>query len=183
MPFWSVMLLAVGLAMDAFAVSISCGITGNKNRMMTAVSCAAAFGLFQAGMALAGWLLADLFDHYIEAVDHWIAFGLLAFIGLKMIYEARRGEEPVTLESMKMLLALSVATSIDAMAAGIGLSAVRAPIAVPAAAIGVTTMVLSFLGVLFGARLGSCRYAKFFDAVGGIILIVLGVKILIEHMG
>ncbi len=175
-------LLALGLAMDAFAVSISCGISDKESRYQTATKCGITFGIFQAGMTAIGFILASTLANFIEPVDHWVAFGLLVFIGGKMLYEAATGCKPIKLTSTKMLLTLAVATSIDAMAAGISLAAIRTPIVMTLVMIGVITAVLSYIGVLFGARMGQGKYGKYFDIAGGLILIGLGIKILIEHL-
>ena len=144
--------------------------------------CAVTFGFFQAAMAGIGFLLASTLADFVEPVDHWVAFGLLCFIGARMLYEAATGCKAIQLTSLKVLLTLALATSIDAMAAGIGLAAISTPIFLPLVLIGTITLVLSYLGVLFGARMGQCKYGKYFDIAGGLILIGLGIKILIEHL-
>jgi len=184
MNFFSILLLAFGLAMDAFAVSISCGITSKKEQKMAdALRCGIAFGVFQSAMVAAGWVLGAAFSNFIEPIDHWIAFVLLAFIGGKMIFEAIREEsEGMQLTGMKMLLTLALATSIDAMAAGIGIAAIGYSIVLPIILVGVVALVLSFCGVLLGCVLGNGKCEKFFNILGGVILIGLGIKILIEHL-
>lgn len=182
MSMLSRILLALGLAMDAFAVSISCGISDKQARYRTAMKCGVTFGFFQAAMTAIGFLLASTLANFIEPVDHWVAFGLLSFVGGKMLYEAASGCQAIKLSSTKMLLTLAVATSIDAMAAGIGLAAIKTPMVLTIVLIGVITAVLSYVGVLFGARMGQCKYGKYFDIAGGLILIGLGIKTLIEHL-
>lgn len=178
----TLVILAIGLAMDAFAVSISSGMSRTCNTRHHSLRCGLSFGLFQGGMTLAGLLVASMFSKYIEPVDHWVAFILLLFVGGKMIYEATQDVESPPITSTKNLLILSVATSIDALAAGISLAAVRAPVILSIVLITVITFVLSYLGVHLGARIASRKAGKAFDVIGGLILIGLGIKILIEHL-
>ena len=183
------LLLGVGLAMDAFAVSICKGLATRKVNKKQAVIIALFFGGFQAIMPVIGWLLCKGFQTYIEAFDHWIAFALLAFIGVKMIIETlREKEDDVVIEEMdppldmKEMLMLAIATSIDALAVGISLAALDRPIVESAAIIGVVTFVISIIGVYIGNFFGN-RYKKRAELTGGIILVLIGVKILCEHMG
>ena len=183
------LLLGVGLAMDAFAVSICKGLAMRKVNKKQAVVIALFFGGFQAIMPIVGWFLCKGFQNYIEAFDHWIAFALLAFIGMKMIIETlSEKEEDVVVEKMdppldtKEMLMLAIATSIDALAVGISLAALDRPIVESAAIIGVVTFVISIIGVYIGNFFGN-RYKKRAEFVGGIILVLIGVKILCEHMG
>ena len=183
------LLLGVGLAMDAFAVSICKGLAMRKVNKKQAVIIALFFGGFQAIMPVIGWLLCKGFQTYIEAFDHWIAFALLAFIGVKMIIETlREKEDDVVIEEMdppldmKEMLMLAIATSIDALAVGISLAALDRPIVESAAIIGVVTFVISIIGVYIGKFFGN-RYKKRAELTGGIILVLIGIKILCEHMG
>ena len=183
------LLLGVGLAMDAFAVSICKGLAMRKVNKKQAVIIALFFGGFQAIMPVIGWLLCKGFQTYIEVFDHWIAFALLAFIGVKMIIETlREKEDDVVIEEMdppldmKEMLMLAIATSIDALAVGISLAALDRPIVESAAIIGVVTFVISIIGVYIGKFFGN-RYKKRAELTGGIILVLIGVKILCEHMG
>ena len=183
------LLLGVGLAMDAFAVSICKGLAMRKVNKKQAVIIALFFGGFQAIMPVIGWLLCKGFQTYIESFDHWIAFALLAFIGVKMIIETlREKEDDVVIEEMdppldmKEMLMLAIATSIDALAVGISLAALDRPIVESAAIIGVVTFVISIIGVYIGKFFGN-RYKKRAELTGGIILVLIGVKILCEHMG
>ena len=183
------LLLGVGLAMDAFAVSICKGLAMRKVNKKQAVIIALFFGGFQAIMPVIGWLLCKGFQTYIEAFDHWIAFALLAFIGVKMIIETlREKEDDVVIEEMdppldmKEMLMLAIATSIDALAVGISLAALDRPIVESAAIIGVVTFVISIIGVYIGNFFGN-RYKKRAELTGGIILVLIGVKILCAHMG
>ena len=183
------LLLGVGLAMDAFAVSICKGLAMRKVNKKQAVVIALFFCGFQAIMPIVGWFLCKGFQNYIEAFDHWIAFALLAFIGMKMIIETlSEKEEDVVVEEMdppldmKEMLMLAIATSIDALAVGISLAALDRPIVESSAIIGVVTFVISIIGVYIGNFFGN-RYKKRAELVGGIILVLIGVKILCEHMG
>ena len=183
------LLLGVGLAMDAFAVSICKGLAMRKVNKKQAVIIALFFGGFQAIMPVIGWLLCKGFQTYIEAFDHWIAFALLAFIGAKMIVETlSEKEEDVVVEKMdppldmKEMLMLAIATSVDALAVGISLAALDRPIVESATIIGVVTFIISIVGVYIGNFFGN-RYKKRAELAGGIILVLIGVKILCEHMG
>jgi manganese efflux pump family protein len=182
----SVLLIAVGLSMDALAVAIGRGSgLSRADRVRGALSMALAFGLFQALMPVAGWLLGSAFAGLIESVDHWIAFVLLAGIGGRMIYESFFGEDdgerPAL--SLRVLLLLAVATSIDALAVGIGLRLAdpATPILVAALLIGIVTFGLSLVGGLLGSRLGE-RFGRSMEALGGAVLIGIGLRILAEHL-
>ncbi|MBP3672835.1 MAG: manganese efflux pump [Oscillospiraceae bacterium] len=188
MGFGELFLLAVGLSMDAFAVSICKGLAMKKATIKGAMTCGVWFGGFQALMPLIGFFLGALFADAIQAFDHWVAFGLLALIGVNMLREAFGKEEECDScgdadLSVKTMFVMAVATSIDALAVGISLAmAGNVNIFVAIALIGVTTCVLSAIGVKVGNVFGS-RYEKKAEAAGGIILILLGVKILLEHLG
>ncbi len=184
MGFVSTLMLAIGLAMDAFAVSISTGISIKKSGINLALKMAFFFGLFQALMPIIGFYMAGYFYDYICHFDHWIAFFLLSLIGGKMILEAvKNGDEcetSKTLLSMKELLLLSFATSIDALAAGVSLSFLCTSVFFPAFFIGLVTFSLSFAGVVFGKKLG-CAFGKKMEIIGGVVLIILGLKIFIPE--
>ncbi len=178
-------LLAVGLSMDAFAVSICKGLASKKADANVMVTCGAWFGGFQALMPLIGYYLGSLFAAAIEAVDHWIAFILLAAIGANMLREAfSKKEEEVSADvSVKTMFVMAVATSIDALAVGISLAmAGDTNIWLAISLIGITTFVLSAIGVKIGSIFGS-RFEKKAEAAGGFILIFLGVRILLQHLG
>jgi putative Mn2+ efflux pump MntP len=180
----TIIFIAVGLAMDAFAVSVASGLAITKLRVRYALKIALFFGLFQALMPVLGWVLGLGFRHRIEAFDHWLAFGLLAAIGGKMIYESFRLEEaenPHDPMSIRVLLVLSVATSIDALAVGLTLTFIKVPIVTPAVIIGMVTFALSYAGVFLGEKVGHF-FEKKVEALGGLILIVIGIKILAEHL-
>lgn len=185
MNLLSLFLIALGLAMDAFAVSISSGLTIHRLKVGHAFTIAAFFGAFQAVMPVVGWLAGLSVQVYITAIDHWLAFGLLSVIGGKMIYEStfmdgdRDEKDPL---NIYVLLMLSIATSIDALAVGLSLSFLDISIALPALIIGAVTFVLSFAGVFIGDRFGHFFERKI-EILGGIILIGIGIKILVEHLG
>jgi putative Mn2+ efflux pump MntP len=184
MDLISIVLIAIGLAMDAFAVSVSCGLCTFYKRYMIALKAAFMFGFFQCGMLSLGWLAGFAFRSYIEPVDHWIAFILLTLIGGKMWKESMdENSTPMDLTSLKLMLVLALATSIDAFAAGIGVSALGYHILIPSVYVGAITFVLSLLGVLLGCRMAQyARYRKYLDRLGAVILIGIGIKILIEHL-
>jgi putative Mn2+ efflux pump MntP len=179
----TILLIAVSLAMDAFAVSIAHGMAIRNRRAATGLVMAGSFGTFQAFMPVLGWLAGLTFIELIASFDHWLAFGLLTFIGGKMIYSARTvsKEENEAKLTVPVLLILSVATSIDALAVGLSFSLLRVSITIPVVAIGVVTFLLSFAGFNFGNKL-----RKFFEhkvqVIGGVVLIVIGIKILLEHL-
>lgn len=177
-------LVALGLAADAFAVSVASGVTIRQLRIGHALKIAAFFGSFQAIMPLVGWLAGLSLAYLISGLDHWIAFGLLAFIGSKMVYESvRMGSRERTPDPLNVyvLLMLSVATSIDALAVGISFAFLSVTIITPVIVIGAVTFGLSFLGVYVGDRLGHF-FERRIETVGGLILIGIGAKILIEHL-
>ena len=183
-------LLAVGLSMDAFAVSVCKGLAMKKATLKAEATCGLWFGGFQALMPTVGFFLGALFADAIEAFDHWVAFALLAIIGINMLKEAlekkdKPGDNPEKDAdlSVKTMFLMAVATSIDALAVGISLAMVGSVnIWLAAAFIGICTCLLSALGVKIGNVFGS-RYEKKAELAGGVILILLGVKILLEHLG
>lgn len=183
-------LLAVGLSMDAFAVSVCKGLAIKKATLKAEATCGLWFGGFQALMPTVGFFLGALFADAIEAFDHWVAFALLAIIGINMLKEAlekkdESGDNPEKDAdlSVKTMFLMAVATSIDALAVGISLAMVGSVnIWLAAAFIGICTCLLSALGVKIGNVFGS-RYEKKAELAGGVILILLGVKILLEHLG
>ncbi len=190
MGFFELLLLAVGLSMDAFAVSICKGLSMKKADLRAMSICGVWFGGFQALMPLIGFLLGSLFAAAIEAVDHWVAFVLLAVIGANMLKEAFSQEEERDCGcgenadlSVKTMFVMAVATSIDALAVGISLAmAGDVNIWVAVALIGLITFAMSAMGVKIGNIFGS-RFEKKAQMAGGIILILLGLKILLEHLG
>lgn len=183
MLFLSLAALSLSLAMDAFAASITCGISGKGSKERLALKVGLLFGCFQAGMTVLGFLLGSAFRDIVGTVDHFIALVLLLIIGGKMVFDSvrnwKRGLECKPL-SNSALLSLSVATSIDAFAVGITLSLLREDLLVSASMIGAVALVLSFLGVLIGDRVKG-TFARYAEIAGGIVLIGLGIKIFIEH--
>ena len=177
-------LTAVGLSMDAFSVSVCKGLGMKRIDWRTTLVLALAFGGFQGGMPLIGWALGTQLLWLIEPIDHWIAFGLLAFIGGGMIREAIAGEEDEASGgvSVREVLLLAIATSIDALTVGIAFASLSVNIWLSVALIGVTTFVLSIVGVLVGNQFGM-RYQRPSQIAGGVILILIGAKVLLEHLG
>lgn len=179
------LVLAVALSMDAFAVSVCKGLSTKDPKARHALCVGLWFGGFQAFMPVVGYLLGSAFEAYIQAVDHWVAFVLLVLIGIGMVREALSGDEERMNESfsVKAMLPLSIATSIDALAVGVTF-ALLPGVNVPAAVlfIGMTTLILSAAGLWIGHLFG-LRYKKGAEITGGVILILLGVKILLEHLG
>ncbi|MCM1107230.1 MAG: manganese efflux pump MntP family protein [Blautia sp.] len=186
--FIELFLIGVGLSMDAFAVSVCKGLAMEKVNKKQAVVIGLYFGGFQALMPMLGWLLGIRFQQYITSIDHWVAFMLLAFIGGKMIAEALREKDEIESGPKdqpldhKELLLLAIATSIDALAVGITFAFLDTPIFEAIVIIGCTTFVLSIVGVIVGNFFGT-RYKKRAEISGGVILILIGLKILLEHLG
>lgn len=188
MSFLELFLIGVGLSMDAFAVAICQGLCMKKLNWRYATIIALFFGGFQALMPFIGWLLGSQFAGYIQNIDHWVAFVLLALIGGNMVREALSPEEEETACAVdqkldyKQLLLMAIATSIDALAVGVTFAFLEVSILPAISIIGCTTFVLSIVGVAVGNFFGA-RYKKRAELSGGIILILLGVKILLEHLG
>jgi putative Mn2+ efflux pump MntP len=179
----TILVIAVGLAMDAFSVSIAYGITTKSNGKTNAIKMASSFGAFQTFMPVLGWLMGVEILEIIAGFDHWLAFGLLALIGCKMIYEATSVEHQPRGKRLDFytLLILSVATSLDALAVGLSFALLKVSITMPIAIIGTITFTLSFLGATIGDKLGKAQSSKI-EVLGGLILIAIGIKILLEHM-
>lgn len=185
MGFLELFLIAVGLSMDAFAVAICKGLSVRKLKFSHMLITGAYFGVFQAVMPLIGYYLGQTFESYITSFDHWMAFVLLSLIGANMIRESfsKEEEEQNASFSFKTMLPLAVATSIDALAVGVTFGLMQGVNIFSAVGlIGVTTFVLSFVGVKIGNVFGS-KYKSKAELVGGIILILMGIKILLEHLG
>ncbi|MDP8267965.1 MAG: manganese efflux pump MntP family protein [Candidatus Tenebribacter davisii] len=180
----TIILIAFGLAMDAFAVSIASGVTLKCFKVCPAIRVAFFFGGFQALMPVLGWLAGTSFQHYIAAFDHWVAFGLLTFIGGKMIYESflfGKTKSNCDPNKLSTVFILAIATSIDALAVGLSFAVLNIQIIQPAIIIGIITFILSLLGVYLGGKIGSLFENKI-ELIGGIVLIGIGLKILIEHL-
>ncbi len=184
MSIWFVLLTAVSLAMDAFAVATCRGVEMKKFNIKHALIIGAFFGVFQAVMPIIGYFAAGLFEEYITAFAHWVAFALLLFIGGKMIFDCFKKDEDEQCEclNLKGLVVMSIATSIDALAVGITFALEDTNIWIAAGAIGGITFLLSFLGVFIGNRIGNKLNNKA-QFLGGIVLILIGVKIVLEAYG
>lgn len=183
MDLWELFVIAVGLSMDAFAVSICKGLSVQELKPRHAVTAGLYFGGFQAAMPLLGYLLGKSFQSVIESVDHWIAFALLAAIGINMIYEALKKDEEKQDASFgfKSMIPLAVATSIDALAVGVTFAFLQVSIVPAVSFIGVITFILSAVGVKVGNVFGE-KYKSRAEIFGGSVLIAMGIKILIEHL-
>lgn len=186
MPFIEIFLIAVGLSMDSLAVSIAAGTCSCKRRInyKNYLKIALFMGFFQGFMPLIGWLLGTSFAKQISSIDHWIAFVLLSFIGSKMVLEgfkSKENEKCIDFSNNKTLLILALATSIDALAVGVSFAMLNIKIYFPIAIIGVFTFIISFLGTIFGHKLGHKVNLRI-EIIGGLILIGVGAKILLEHI-
>ncbi|MEG1731989.1 MAG: manganese efflux pump MntP family protein [Longicatena sp.] len=184
MDILSVLFLGIGLSMDAFAVSIAKGMTIKKEELLKyALYLGFFFGLFQGMMPLLGYWIGSYFKSFISSIDHWIAFGLLGIIGINMIQEALHPKEDNKEEQLglKTILVLAIATSIDALAIGISFAFLQVDIILAVLIIGITTFILSFIAVIIGNKLGGLL-EKYAGILGGCILLLLGCKILIEHL-
>ncbi len=189
MSFFEIFMIGVGLSMDAFAVAICKGLNMRKLDKVQTLVIALFFGGFQALMPFLGWLLGKQFESYITSFDHWIAFVLLAFIGGKMIWDVFKGDDKDEAYcragarlDIKELFVLAIATSIDALAVGISFAFLQVNIGFAITLIGCTTFVLSAAGVFVGHKFGA-KYEDKATVVGGVILILIGLKILLEHLG
>jgi putative Mn2+ efflux pump MntP len=189
MTIFELVVLAIGLAMDAFAVAICKGLSSRDKFVKTGIACGIWFGFFQALMPLIGWALSQLVTEYVETFAPFIAFGLLIFLGIKMIKEAVESIKDERLGvcsegcdsslAPKVMFVFAIATSIDALAAGVSISMVDANIWLAILFIGLITFAFSFIGSIIGAKLGS-KFKSKAELAGGVILIALGIKILVE---
>lgn len=182
MDFSTVTLIAVGLAMDCFAVAVTSGIAIQQLKINHALRIALFFGGFQALMPLLGWLAGISLRDFISSIDHWIAFGLLSAIGLKMIYESRkldRDKENINPLNPYVLTMLSVATSIDALAVGVSFAFLQVPLISSVLVIGLMTFLITLFGVFVGNRIGHF-FENRMELVGGLVLMGIGIKILLE---
>lgn len=194
MAFLDILLLAVALAMDCFAVSIVSGVLLLRIRWATVLRMSFLFGFFQAAMPFLGWLLTSRFSRYIEAYDHWVAFGLLTFLGVRMLLPEKAGQDADTPPKRRnnparlaTQLSMAVATSIDALAVGISFACMGyrhvASLALPLAVIGAVSFLFGVGGNLLGLRFGeSIRHRLRPELAGGVILILIGIKILLSHL-
>ena len=185
MTTWTLLLIALGVSADAFAVALGKGLSLRTLRVRDALTVALVCGGFQALMPVIGWLLGTGLERWITTFDHWIAFGLLAAIGAKMIWEAFQADDAAAPESglrWRELLVLGVATSIDALAVGISLAVLDVDLLAAAATIGAVTAAVCFAGVYVGHRVG-LALRRPAEVAGGLLLIVIGASILIDHLG
>lgn len=183
--FLTFLILAIGLSFDSFAVSVSCGIMKNEIRFRQAVVIAFFLALFQAIFPVLGWLVGISLSQLISGIDHWIAFFLLLFIGVRMIIEGIRKMETIknfNPLNIKVMIGLAIATSIDALAVGISFGFLEVHIIFPVLIIGGVTFLAAMLGMLFGKKISGEKSHRSI-IVGGIILILIGLKILVEHIG
>ncbi len=188
MNILNILLIALGLSMDAFAVSVTNGIIIERIKIRHAFMISMSFGIFQAVMPVIGWAGGLAFRKYIESFDHWIAFILLLYIGAKMIFESFKSDEDekkVCAEKSclnpRVLVLMSIATSIDALAVGITFSILNVAIVMPVVIIGTITFIVCFIGVFIGKSVGHF-FEKKIEIFGGAILIIIGLKILVEHV-
>lgn len=188
MSFFEVLMIGVGLSMDAFAASVCKGLCMRRATLKNVLIIGVFFGGFQALMPLLGYFLGKQFEEYIVSVDHWVAFALLAFIGGKMIVDVIKDDGSESCDAketnlkLREVLILALATSIDALAVGISFAFLKVDIGSAVLTIGVTTLLLSSIGVVIGNKFGA-RYKNKATLAGGIILILIGTKILLEHLG
>lgn len=185
MPFWTIFLIAIGLAMDCFAVSLGVGTAGTATGRRPTFRLFFHFGLFQGGMTILGWLAGETIVNYIAGIDHWLAFGLLAFVGVRMIRSGFRkdGEQPAIPDPSRgmSLVMLSIATSIDALAVGLSLALLEVNVFWSALLIGGVSAALSLVGLTLGNQLG-IRFGKTMEVMGGIILMGIGLRVVITHL-
>lgn len=184
MTLLTIILLAFALAIDAFAVSIASGIAIKDLKIKHSLIIAAWFGIFQAIMPLLGWIGGLKLQRFISGIDHWVVFGLLLFIGAKMIYEAYRIESVEDRSNpmdVSVLFILSIATSIDALAAGFSFALLNVSVVSPVIIIGLITFIMSFIGVWIGNK-GTHFFEKKMEIAAGIVLISIGIKVLLEHL-
>jgi len=185
MSLMTILLLAVGLGIDAFSVAIGIGATNSKKSWAPVLRLSLAFGVFQFAMPLIGWLAGSTVVDRIQTFDHWIAFALLVLVGGKMIWEGFEKEsdrEKADQTRGWPLFLLSIATSIDALTVGFSFSLLKTPILFPAVIIGVICFVMTAVGMIFGKGLARV-FGKKVEILGGLVLIAIGVKILLEHIG
>lgn len=184
MKLYEIIFISIGLAMDAFAVSICKGLSMKKINWKSTIIIAIYFGLFQAIMPVFGYLLGSSFSVIVQKLDHWIAFILLAIIGGNMIKESKDDEAEKRNDKVdfKTMIFLAIATSIDALAIGVTFAFFEVNIFLSIIIIGIITLILSFLGVIIGNRFGD-KFQNKAEFTGGVILIIIGLKILLEHLG
>lgn len=184
MSIWEAVIIAIGLAMDCLAVSICIGTINFSCNVKIFLKIALHFGIFQGGMTFLGWLMGSNVMNIIENFDHWIAFGLLGYVGGKLFYDGVKSEVecPINPSNEKTIIMLSIATSIDALAVGIGLGALpHTNIALDVSLIAAVSFIFSMMGMMFGIKAGT-RFGNKMQMIGGICLFAIGLKILLSHM-
>jgi manganese efflux pump family protein len=184
MSFFEVFFIAIGLAADAFAVSVAAGSTGATRGQRSMLRLSFHFGLFQFIMPVLGWLGGLSIEHYVQSFDHWIVFGLLVWVAIHMIRSTRTDDEDIVQQDPSrgvLLVVLSVATSLDALAIGLSLALLHVSIWYPSVVIGVVTGVTSFAGILLGQRFSN-KFGKRAAEIGGVLLLLIGVRILLAHL-
>ena len=184
MDLITILLIALGLAMDCFAVSLGIGTSPVEKDARTVFRITFHFGLFQGLMTFLGWLAGSSVVNLISRFDHWIAFILLAWVGVRMIRESlskKEEDNPCNPSRGKTLVMLSVATSIDALAVGLSLAFVDGSILVSSLVIGITSLLLSLFGLFIGGKLG-CKFGKRMELIGGLVLIGIGIRVLVSHL-
>ena len=185
MDLISIFIIAISLSIDSFAASVVLGSNSNKILLLNVIKVAFIMGFFQASMPLIGWGIGDKFKYLIESFDHWIAFILLLLVGGKMIYESinnkNESDSNFQISNFYVLVTLGISTSIDALVVGIGFGILKVQIYTPVIIIGIVTFLFSTIGVIIGKKVGA-KFGSKFEIIGGIVLILLGTKILIEHL-
>lgn len=184
MNILTIFLIAIGLSFDTFAVSVSSGLLKKEIEFFNATKIAFTLAFFQGLMPMIGWMTGLIIKDYISSIDHWIAFGLLTVLGTKMIRESFKNVDPkkcINPLKLKIMVTMAIATSIDALIVGISFSIINIPILVSVIIIGAVTFIVSMLGILFGKKTAGALGKKM-EIFGGIILIGIGIKILIQHL-
>lgn len=184
MELFTIFLIAIGLSFDTFAVSISSGLILKKIDFFNATKIALTLAVFQAVMPVIGWLAGSEIKNYAENFDHWIAFGILGLLGGKMIYESyKTNPEARTFNPLdiKVMIGMAIATSIDALIVGFSFGLLNFKILISVGIIGIVTYIVAMLGMLFGKKIGA-RMGQRMEILGGLMLIIIGIKILIEHL-
>lgn len=183
MDFVTLIIIAIGLSFDNFAVSVTTGITVSHIKFMQSIKIAFTFATFHVIMPLIGWMLGKQVEHLISSYDHWVAFGLLSFLGFKMIYESFKKDEENNFNILNtaVLISIATATSIDALVVGISFALINMNIYWSIAIIGIISFIVSLIGISFGKKVGNTLGLKM-EFIGGLILIGIGLKILISHI-
>ena len=184
MAFFTILVIAIGLSMDAVAVSLGVGATEHAKDRRSKLRLAMHFGIFQTGMTLLGWLAGSAVEQFISAVDHWVAFGLLSYVGITMIrsgFHPDIASYPTNPSKGNLLVMLSLATSLDAMAVGLSMAILHVVIIYPAVVIGLVTFGLSVAALFLGNKLGE-KFGKKMEVIGGVVLICVGLEILATHL-